>query len=82
MKTLSLVVAAALMTAGAAYAQDTTVIHRDGPVGSSTTVRHDDGVTGTTVEKRTTSSDVGCSSKSVTRTNDDGDKVTKTRTDC
>jgi hypothetical protein len=83
MKKLTMIAAVVLMSAGAAYAEDTTVIHRDGPMGSSTTVRHDDMVTGSTVEKRTTTSDdEGCTTKSVTKSNDMGDKVTKTKSDC
>jgi hypothetical protein len=83
MKTLTMLAVTALLTAAPAFGQDTTVIHRETPVGSSTTVRQNDVVTGSTVEKRTTTSDTaGCSTKSVTRSNDDGDTVTKTKTDC
>jgi hypothetical protein len=83
MKIHTLLAVASLLTASSAYAQDTTVIHREGPAGSSTTVRQNDLVTGSTVEKRTTTSDTeGCSSKSVTRSNDEGETVTKTKTDC
>ena len=83
MRKMTMIAAMVLMSAGAAYAEDTTVIHRDGPVDSSTTVRHDSVTTGSTVEKRvTTGDDVGCRSKSVTKSNDMGDKVTKTKSDC
>jgi hypothetical protein len=82
MKTIAMLTAAALLTAGSAYAQDTTIIHKEGPAGERTTIRQEAPVS-TTVEKRTTTTEsVGCSSKSVTRTNDVGDSVTKTKTDC
>ena len=82
MRKTAIVAALVLMSAGAAYAQETTVIHRDGPVGSSTTVHRDDVVTGSTVEKRVTRDDEGCRTKSVTKSNDMGDKVTRTKSDC
>jgi hypothetical protein len=82
MKTLTMLATVALLSAGTAYAQDTTVIHREGPVGSSTTVRQNDITTGSTVERRTITSDPGCRSKTVTRSNDEGESETKTKTDC
>jgi hypothetical protein len=81
MKTIAMLTGAALLVAGSAYAQDTTIIHKDG-VGSDRTVVRQDAPASTTVEKRTTTESVGCSSKSVTKTDEVGDKVTKTKTDC
>jgi hypothetical protein len=81
MKTIAMLTSAALLVAGSAYAQDTTIIHKDG-VGSDRTVVRQDAPASTTVEKRTTTESVGCSSKSVTKTDEVGDKVTKTKTDC
>jgi uncharacterized lipoprotein YajG len=81
MKTISMLTGAMLLVAGSAYAQSTTVIQKEG-VGSERTVVRQDAPVSTTVEKRTTTESVGCSSKSVTRTDEVGDKVTKTKTDC
>jgi hypothetical protein len=80
MKTIGMLTAATLLMTGAAFAQDTTIIHKEGP--SERTVIRQEAPVSTTVEKHVTTESAGCSSKSVTRTNDVGDKVTKTKTDC
>ena len=79
----SLIIAfTALGLAGAAQAQSTTVITREAPA-SETIVIKRDGPDGKTVTKRTESTgSLGCDTKSVTKTNDDGDRVTKTKTEC
>lgn len=70
MKILATAALAALLGAGTAVAQDTTVIKS----------RSD---TGTTVKKKVVRSDgFGCKTKTVKRTNDMGDSVTKTRSNC
>jgi hypothetical protein len=80
MKHLAWTVAACLV-AGSALA-DTTVIRREG-VDSSTTVVRERAPADVVVKERTeTTGTVGCSTKSVTRTDDLGDKTTKTKTDC
>lgn len=82
MKTIAALAGAALLLAGSAFAQDTTIIHKEGPAGERTIVREEKPVS-TTIEKHTTTTgSVGCSSKSVTRTDEVGDSVTKTKTEC
>jgi hypothetical protein len=81
MKSLALSIAA-IAFAGAAYAQSTTVITREAPASETTVVKRD-GIDGTTVTKKVESTgSVGCDTKSVTKTNEDGDRVTKTKTEC
>jgi hypothetical protein len=86
MKTLALVlVASAFGTA--AFAQETTIIHKDGMSGSavvkqrSVDVDHDDAVV---VQKRrvTTTGSVGCSTKTTAKTDEFGDTTVKKKTRC
>jgi alpha/beta superfamily hydrolase len=74
------VAAVALLAAGAASAQ-TTVIERKETTGTTGTV-----VTApssdTTVVNRTEERSVGCETKHVEKTNDEGDRVSKTKTNC
>lgn len=81
MKTSALALAACLI-GGSALAQ-TTVIEKEG-VGSSTTIVRERSTAPEVVVKERTESTgtVGCSTKSVTRTNDLGDTTKKTSTDC
>lgn len=75
---------AASMLATAAYAQSTTVIHKEG-VDTGTTVRRSVDVDSpTVVEKRkvTTTGTVGCSTKTVKKTDDMGDTKVKQKTNC
>jgi hypothetical protein len=80
MKILYIVAASiALLLPVVAQAQDTTVIHKETtvsppPAASVTIEKHDDSV-GAVVDE-------GCKTKSVTKENDMGDKVTKTKTNC
>jgi hypothetical protein len=70
MKTITIAAIAAMLGIGAANAQDTTVIK----------TRSD---TGTTVKKKVVRTDgFGCKTKTVKRTNDMGDSVTKTKSSC
>ncbi len=82
MKTLPLIIAASLV-ASAAFAQSsTTVIHRDNGVGESTTVK-EKSVDGDTVTRRVeTTGSTGCDTKSVKKTDEDGNSVSKTKTEC
>lgn len=86
MKTLATLTFAALVAAGSvgatgrALAQDTTVIHRDGPAGDKTVVKTESDV-GTTKSVTRTDAD-GCRTQSVKRTDGLGDSVTKTKSDC
>jgi hypothetical protein len=81
MKITALVIAASLI--GSAAVAQTTIIKREG-VDSDTTVVKKETMDGTVVKKKveSTGSLGGCETKSVTRTNDMGDKVTKSKTDC
>ncbi|MDB5512406.1 MAG: hypothetical protein JWR08_1889 [Enterovirga sp.] len=81
MKITALVIAASLI--GSAAVAQTTIIKREG-VDSDTTVVRKETMDGTVVKKKveSTGSLGGCETKSVTRTNDMGDKVTKSKTDC
>jgi hypothetical protein len=79
MKAVTLALAATLI-GSAAFAQ--TTIIRERPA-SDTTVIHKESSDGVSVTKKVeTTGSAGCETKSVTRTNDMGDKTTKTRTDC
>jgi hypothetical protein len=83
MKKLAIAVAASVL-ATAAYAQSTTVIHKDS-VDSGTTVRRSVDVDSpSVVEKRkvTTTGTVGCSTKTVKKTDDMGDTKVKQKTKC
>jgi hypothetical protein len=80
MKHLALVVAACVI--GGSALAETTVIRKEG-IDSSTTVVKERAPTETVVKERTeTTGTLGCSTKSVTRTDDLGDKTTKTKTEC
>ena len=83
MKRLAIAVAASVL-ATAAYAQSTTVIHKEG-VDSGTTVRRSVDVDSpSVVEKRkvTTTGSTGCSTKTVHKTNEMGDTKVKQKTKC
>jgi hypothetical protein len=82
MKTFALAIAATLI-GSAAFADETTVIRKEGPLGDTTVVtkeRDDSVVTKRTYE--TTGSLGGCEHRSVTKTNELGDSVTKSKTEC
>lgn len=71
----------ALAFSGAAIAQTTEIKRTETPFGSSTTVtKDDDGLS--TRRSTTTTGSVGCETKTVTKENDDGDRKTKSRTNC
>jgi hypothetical protein len=78
MKAVTLALAATLI-GSAAFAQ--TTIIRERPA-ADTTVIHKESTEGTVVKKVETTGSAGCETKSVTKTNDMGDKTTKTKTDC
>lgn len=77
MKHLFACATALVMFCGVSVA-DETVIHRDGP--DATVVHHDDATVvhhdGPVVH------DGGCASKTVTKSNGEGDTVSKTKSDC
>jgi hypothetical protein len=79
MKAVTLALAATLI-GSTAFAQ--TTIIRERPA-DETTVIHKETTGGTVVKKKVeTTGSVGCETKSVTKTNDMGDTVKKTKTDC
>jgi hypothetical protein len=80
MRTLAFLGAAALLTIGGAFAEDTTVTHRDPvPPGVGALVGKPLGDPGgTTVTTR----DTGCQSTTVHKENEVGDSKTVKRTDC
>ncbi|NNM72114.1 hypothetical protein [Enterovirga aerilata] len=79
MKAVTLALAATLI-GSTAFAQ--TTIIREKPAEETTVIKRDT-MDGTVVKKKVeTTGSVGCETKSVTKTNDMGDKVTKTKTDC
>jgi hypothetical protein len=84
MKKLALIAAASLIGT-AAYAQETTVIHRNG-VGSHTVVKErssDMGDADVVVKRKTvTTGSVGCSSKTMSKTNELGETTVKKKTTC
>ncbi|MGA0593567.1 hypothetical protein [Enterovirga sp. CN4-39] len=80
MKAVTLALAAALI-GSAAHAQTTTIV-REKPADETTVIKRET-MGGTVVKKKVESTgSVGCETKSVTRTNDMGDTVKKTKTDC
>ena len=79
MKTLATLFAASVL-ATAAYAQ-TTVIQKEG-VGSTTVVKEHPADTTVVKKKEITTGSVGCSSKTVKKTDEFGDSKTKTKTEC
>ena len=80
MKTLATLFAASVL-ATAAYAQGTTVIQKEG-VGSTTVVKEHPADTTVVKKKEITTGSVGCSSKTVKKTDEFGDSKTKTKTEC
>jgi len=79
MKAVTLALAATLI-GSTAFAQ--TTIIRERPA-NETTVIHKESSDGVSVTKKVESTgSVGCETKSVTKTNEDGDTVKKTKTDC
>ena len=79
MKAVTLALAATLI-GSAAFAQTTTII-REKPADETTVIKRET-MGGTVVKKVETTGSVGCETKSVTKTNDMGDTVKKTKTDC
>jgi len=68
------------LMAGAAFAQETTVIHHDGPDGDKTVIHRSSGAD---VDKKVVTHDAdGCTSKTVTRSNEMGDSMSKTKSNC
>ena len=85
MRTSAIVAFAVLFgTAAMAQSSSTTVKREEGPLGDRTTVTHkeSDGIGSSTTRKVESTGVVGCDTKSVTKTNDDGDSKTKTTTRC
>jgi hypothetical protein len=82
MKIYALALAASFVATAALAQTTTTVIQKEGPVGDRTIVheRSDSDVVAT--KKVTTTSSVGCSSKTVKKTNEFGDTKTVSKTDC
>jgi len=84
MNKLALIAAASLIGT-AAYAQETTVIHRNG-VGTHTIVKqHSSDVDDADVvvkRKTVTTGSVGCSSKTMSKTNELGETTVKKKTTC
>jgi hypothetical protein len=84
MKKLALIAVASLLGT-AAYAQETTVIHRNGG-GSHTIVKqHSSDVDDADVvvkRKTVTTGSVGCSSKPMSKTNEFGETTVKKKTTC
>jgi hypothetical protein len=84
MKIFALAIAATL-AASTAYAQDTTVIHKDGMLGSKKTVIKHDSDADVAVRRKVevhTGSLSDCKTKTVKKTNDMGDTVKKTKSSC
>jgi hypothetical protein len=87
MKKLVLILAASVIGT-AAYAQSTTVIQKEGPVGSRTVVKErsaDIEDTDDVVVKRksvTTTGSIGCESKTTAKTDSFGDTTVKKKTTC
>ena len=73
----------ALAISGAAFAQTTEIRRTETPAGESTTVtrEHMDG-SSTTTKRIDSTGSLGCDTKSVTETNEDGESRTKSRTRC
>ena len=82
MKTLALVTTVTALLTSAAFAE-TVVIKKEG-IGGSTTVVREVEAPPTVVERREvpTTGTVGCDTTSVTKTNEVGDRTTKTKTEC
>jgi hypothetical protein len=86
MKKLALILAASVIGT-AAYAQ-TTVIHKNGPVGSRTVVKEhssdlDDADDNVVVKRKTvTTGSVGCKSKTTAKTDEFGDTTVKKKSSC
>jgi hypothetical protein len=86
MKKLALILAASVIGT-AAYAQSTTVIQKEGPVGSRTIVKErsaDIEDTDDVVVKRktVTTGSIGCESKTTAKTDSFGDTTVKKKTTC
>ncbi|WP_375460760.1 hypothetical protein [uncultured Enterovirga sp.] len=84
MKTVAIAAVAILFgTAAMAQSSSTTIQREEGPLGDRTTViKKESDDLGTTRSRVDTTGNVGCDTKSVTRTNEDGDSKTKTTTRC
>lgn len=85
MKTVAIAAVALLFgTAAIAQSSSTTIKREEGPLGDRTTVikKESDDLGSTTTRKVESTGAVGCDTKSVTKTNEDGDSKTKTETRC
>jgi hypothetical protein len=80
MKKLAWFVAAAALTIGAAYAEETTVIKKDS--GPSAVIEHRSDPTVIEHKSVTTTGTVGCSTTTKQKTDDFGDTKTKQKTEC
>jgi hypothetical protein len=79
MRTIGFVAALSLLGAVGAFAQ-TTVIEKEAPATTGTVVTSPS--SDSTVVRRTEERSVGCETKHVEKTNDEGDHVSKTKTNC
>jgi hypothetical protein len=87
MQKLALILAASVIGT-AAFAQDTTVIRKEGVTGSSTVVKQrsvdieDEDEAVVTKRKVVTTGSVGCKSKTTAKTDEFGDTTVKRKTTC
>ncbi|HEY8382342.1 MAG TPA: hypothetical protein VIL09_09345 [Microvirga sp.] len=87
MQKLALILAASVIGT-TAFAQDTTVIRKEGVTGSSTVVKQrsvdieDDDEAVVTKRKVVTTGSVGCKSKTTAKTDEFGDTTVKRKTTC
>ena len=80
MKPLIICAGALALLTGSALAEETTVIHRDGPDADRTVVHRS---VGPEAERKVITRDGdGCASKTVKKSNDVGDSVSKTVSNC
>ena len=79
MKAVTLALAATLI-GSTAFAQ--TTIIRERPANETTVIHKETSSPSVVTKKVETTGTVGCETKSVTKTNDMGDTVKKTKTDC
>jgi hypothetical protein len=83
MKTVAIAALAVMLgTSAMAQSSSTTIQREDGPLGDRTTVIKKENDDGVTTRSRVDTGVTGCDTKSVTRTNDEGDSKTKTVTRC
>ena len=81
MKKVRLIALATMFAAGAASAQDTTVVRKEGDLGggSKTVIKHDDDAK--VFKKVRVDRNAGCATKTV-KTNEMGESVKKTKSSC